>query len=160
MNTRTLITVVILALVFMAGCQEEQGKWGKGDPPDGWQVSFGNDNIARLNFLQSQLIDSQQKLLYGYNHTDPDGKPTLDKEGKPARVIGVVEYLNAVGARVESWPDPNVIEDLTERIKALEAPDPNTPDIESITFVDADYYIEVLRHTVEKVNEIIERLNQ
>lgn len=146
MKTRTLITVVLAVLMLIAGCEEEQVKWGQGDPPEKWQSDFGNDNIARLNFVQSNLIDNHQKLFFGFDQAGPDGKPILDREGKAARVPGLIEYINALEAR----------------INALHT-DPNTPDIETIHLGtiyigigrQADYNYRV----ASKINEIIEVLN-
>ena len=111
MRTRTLILVVVLAA--LAGCNEEtQSKWGKGDPPDQWQETFGNNNTARLDYVQSQLLNSIQRLLIGYNQLDPDGKPILDREGKAARVQGLVEYINGLDARLTAL-EPDPIERIT-----------------------------------------------
>ena len=35
--------------------------WGQGNPPDNWQFFFGNENIARLNFVQTQMLNKQEK---------------------------------------------------------------------------------------------------
>ncbi|KKL66275.1 hypothetical protein LCGC14_2146590 [marine sediment metagenome] len=35
--------------------------WGQGNPPDNWQSFFGNENIARLNFVQTQMLNKQEK---------------------------------------------------------------------------------------------------
>ena len=60
-----LVLAVLVALAFcVVGCEEtrqtSQSKvWGQGDPPAGWQDMFGNDNIARLNFVQTNALNSQ-----------------------------------------------------------------------------------------------------
>ena len=38
-------------------------KWGQGDPPLDYQSTFGNDNNARLDFMQTQAIASQAEAL-------------------------------------------------------------------------------------------------
>lgn len=56
---RTMYVILIMAAIaLLSGCQEErkQGKWGEGDPPAKFQNIFGNENNARLNFIQSQAI--------------------------------------------------------------------------------------------------------
>lgn len=51
---KKLLPIVIVALTIMlAGCTDTQ-KFGKGDPPDDYVAMFGNDNGARLNFIQNQ----------------------------------------------------------------------------------------------------------
>lgn len=54
------IIFMILTLFTLCGCKESQQRpvWGKGELPAEWQKYFpGNDNLNRLNFKQSQLID-------------------------------------------------------------------------------------------------------
>ena len=69
MKTRMIklcwIVVVVCWIVFLSGCQEQQQakKWGEGDPPAEYQVFFGNDNNARLDFMQTQAIASQAEAL-------------------------------------------------------------------------------------------------
>lgn len=52
--------LILLGLAFVVcGCQEAQQTqrvWGQGDPPADWQDFFGNDNISRLDFVHSQLL--------------------------------------------------------------------------------------------------------
>ncbi len=55
------IILVCLAMAFLSGCTEaEQSpkQWGQGDPPVVWQETFGNENLARLNYVQSKIIDA------------------------------------------------------------------------------------------------------
>lgn len=33
--------------------------WGQGNPPASWTETFGNDNIARVNFIQMQMLSNQ-----------------------------------------------------------------------------------------------------
>ena len=37
--------------------------WGKGDPPANWQKYFGNDNMARLNYIQTQTANKQGQTI-------------------------------------------------------------------------------------------------
>ncbi len=63
--TRAVIAIlaVCLFMAFTSGCIEEEQRpqppiWGKGDLPSQWTEYFpGNDNLNRLNFKQSALID-------------------------------------------------------------------------------------------------------
>jgi len=58
-----VLCMILIVMFLVCGCQEqiqtvgEQPKvWGKGDPPADWQGYFGNDNMARLNYMQNQTI--------------------------------------------------------------------------------------------------------
>ncbi len=56
------IIFMVLTLLTLSGCKESQQVeqtpvWGKGDLPPHWIEYFGNDNTARLDFKQSQIID-------------------------------------------------------------------------------------------------------
>lgn len=39
--------------------------WGTGDLPDDWQGFFGNDNISRITFAQTQAINALSQALPG-----------------------------------------------------------------------------------------------
>ena len=64
---RLLIVVVvlsILAVYFVFGCQSRQKKvWGNGDLPSDWQGFFGADNVARLDFVQTNTINAQGQAI-------------------------------------------------------------------------------------------------
>ena len=52
------VIIVCLIMAFTSGCgQPQQKQWGTGNPPDSWIETFGNDNGARLDWMQSQIID-------------------------------------------------------------------------------------------------------
>ncbi len=61
-----VMILVALTLVF-CGCQEtqqsQQKVWGTGDPPVDWQETFGNENMARLNYVQTQRINTQGQAM-------------------------------------------------------------------------------------------------
>ena len=67
--------ILMLVLVVLSGCTESQ-KYGTGDPPDEYIEIFGNDNTARLNFMQGKAIDKLGMNVYGFSHTDKAGKVT------------------------------------------------------------------------------------
>lgn len=98
MKTVLLASLLMLA-VILSGCQEQQTTWGQGDPPADWQNMFGDTNIARLDFVQTNTINRHNALIYGMDTKDPDGK-NIHKRG-------LIERVTA-------------LEGLTERIKALE----------------------------------------
>ena len=54
--------IVIVAMLALCGCQEQQ-QWGQGDPDEVWQGYFGNSNIARLDFVQTNRINSHGQLI-------------------------------------------------------------------------------------------------
>lgn len=57
------IVLAVMALVF-CGCQEEQrAVWRQGELPTEFQSFFGNDNNARLNFVQTQTLNSHAQTL-------------------------------------------------------------------------------------------------
>lgn len=57
---KLMITLMLICVSLVLGCQENQQErpvWGQGDPPDTWQEQFGNENMARLNFVQTDRIN-------------------------------------------------------------------------------------------------------
>ena len=55
--------IVGACLGLLCGCEEAQQQWGQGDPPLGWQKDFGNSNIARLDFVQTQMLNKHANEL-------------------------------------------------------------------------------------------------
>ena len=53
---------------------------------------FGNDNSARLNFMQNQETDKLRANVYGFSHTDKDGKVTTGQ--------GLIERVKILEAEV------------------------------------------------------------
>ncbi len=82
-----LLTSLLMVVVILSGCQEQQVIWGQGDPPADWQDMFGNDNIARLDFVQTNTINKQQGILYGTK--DPNS-------------LGAIRAIVALESRIES----------------------------------------------------------
>ena len=82
-----LLTSLLMVVVILCGCQEEQATWGQGDPPADWQRMFGNDNIARLDFVQTNTINQQQGTLHGTK--DPNS-------------LGVIAGMVALEDRIKS----------------------------------------------------------
>ena len=58
-----LVIAILLGLSLLAAGCEKQPKWGQGDPPVEYQVTFGNNNLARLVFLQTERINKQNEVL-------------------------------------------------------------------------------------------------
>ncbi len=57
--------VVLIAMLIITGCQEAQQTkvWGKGDLPSEWQGFFGDDNVARLDYVQTQTINNMGQAI-------------------------------------------------------------------------------------------------
>ena len=62
-----LLTIgIIIILSIMQAISIRKAKppvWGKGDLPDAFQKNFGNDNGARLDFVQNQVLDKHAKVI-------------------------------------------------------------------------------------------------
>lgn len=63
-----MIIVVALLTQVLAGCQEvrrapQTEVWGQGDLPADWQGYFGEDNVARLDYVQTQTINRMGQAL-------------------------------------------------------------------------------------------------
>jgi hypothetical protein len=52
------VIMIILALLF-CGCAKSEKIYGLAELPENWQLLFGNSNISRLNYAQSQRIEAQ-----------------------------------------------------------------------------------------------------
>ena len=110
--------LLVAALVLLSGCFESQQKkvWGQGELSAEWRGYFGNSNIARLNFMQTQKIDQHQALIHGLDAKDPDGKP-MRKRG----LIERVTTLESLEARLEILEEKAIVNE--DRIGI--ADDPN-----------------------------------
>lgn len=63
-----VIIILFLFALFSFGCQESQKQpeskvWGKGDPDPNHIKYFGNGNLSRLCYVQTQTINKQAKLI-------------------------------------------------------------------------------------------------
>lgn len=56
----TIVCVILLIVAYaVCGCQQHQTKvWGKGDTTAEWKEYFGNDNTARLDYVQTNSINN------------------------------------------------------------------------------------------------------
>ena len=60
------IIIVCLLMAAMSGCEESQQSvkvWGKGELPVEHQDFFGNDNTARLDYVQNRVLDKHGEIL-------------------------------------------------------------------------------------------------
>ena len=59
-----IVLCLVLAAVLLFGCNEVQTKvWGQGVLPSDWQGFFGEDNVARLDYVQTQTINRQGQII-------------------------------------------------------------------------------------------------
>lgn len=59
-----VIWLILSITILIYGCQSQQmPAWGEGDPPIEWQGHFGNDNISRLNFIQTDRLNKQGQAM-------------------------------------------------------------------------------------------------
>ena len=67
MSMETVLMVILLFMaVMIGGCVEEQKAqpvWGKGELPAEHQGFFGNDNTARLDYVQNRVLDKHAAIL-------------------------------------------------------------------------------------------------
>jgi len=94
-----LTWVICVSLVFVCQKVRKPPQWGNGDPPAQWQEQFGNDNGARLDFIQSRLIENQGKAL--------------------TKVVAEIESLKKLNAEQHKKLGETDVK-FHERIKAME----------------------------------------
>ena len=97
------IVIVCLVMAMTSGCGESQQApvWGKGELPADYVSFFGDDNNARLDRAQSDMLNRHQVVIHGIERT---------KDGETERIPGLID----------------AIVQLDARLKVLEAVDPNS----------------------------------
>ena len=96
-----LWVVMVIAICFVTGCADEQRSdpkvWGQGNPPAEWQKNFGNDNLSRFNFIQTQNMNkignaladlSERVKVLESPKAEDHSKCILDIDGKCCTVKG------------------------------------------------------------------------
>ncbi len=83
-SVATVSAIICLFLLFTCGCVESEQPpvWGNGDPPASWQETFGNDNIARVNFVQMRMfkqMDARIKVIEEFCRIDNGNNPNKTK---------------------------------------------------------------------------------
>ena len=62
-----MVTVLIAMAFVVGGCQEAEKPqpkvWGQGDLPTAFEDFFGNSNLSRLNYKQTEAINEISKRL-------------------------------------------------------------------------------------------------
>lgn len=59
--------VILLTLVLLCGCMESERIYGLVELPKDWQELFGDGNVSRLDYAQSQRIDAQSAEIKRLN---------------------------------------------------------------------------------------------
>ncbi len=64
-GTMLTLALLIVLLALLTGCEESNQRtlWGQGELPTDWQETFGADNGARLDFVQTQKINTQVQAM-------------------------------------------------------------------------------------------------
>ncbi len=123
------LAIIVMLVVILTGCQESQSQL-----PQDWRDVFGNDNISKLNFRQTQALDRHSVMLQGLKVVDPNGEPVL-KDGKPIRQRGLIERVETLERWLVKIETSNAEQHkklgetdirFHKRIEALES-DPNAP---------------------------------
>jgi hypothetical protein len=60
---RAICCVLTGLIILLAGCNEAQKVWGKGETPADYQEIFGNSNSARLDYFNTERIDMHLKAI-------------------------------------------------------------------------------------------------
>ncbi len=98
------IFAALAVLAFLYGCETQppqQQVWRQGELPIDWQGFFGDENLSRLGYVQSQKINRYNNLIFGLDTKDPANGELVHKQG-------FIERITA-------------LESLEERIERLEA---------------------------------------
>ena len=64
-GTMLTLALLVVLLALLTGCEESNQRtlWGQGELPTDWQETFGADNGARLDFVQTQKINTQAQAV-------------------------------------------------------------------------------------------------
>ena len=117
------VMLILMLMAMLTGCTEPQKQtktWGKGELSPEWVEMFGDNNQARIDKALADAINKHETHLYGTN---------VVKDGKKVHNFGVID----------------LVVDLQNRVKALEAIDPNECP---------------LKDNVEELNGVVRVLSQ
>ncbi len=98
---KAAMVLYVIAIIFMiltlCGCKESQKQpvWGKGELPVDHQGFFGNDNTARLDYVQNMVLDKHAAILkilavrvLALEAVDPNGIPIETRFARIEKIIG------------------------------------------------------------------------
>ena len=138
---KLFMIVVIVSMVMIVGCEEPK-LWGKGDPPQDWQDVFGNDNLARLNFKQTETINKQQAVIHGLDGKDPNGVKSHQN--------GLIDYVISLENRVKALEAANIVDPNQQPIGKY---------VEYTSLKRKDSKKAFRKGVENKLNQIIDRVN-
>lgn len=76
-----VLIALVVAMIFVVGCREKQQKvWGTGNPPPDWQEMFGNSNVSRLDYVQSNHINELAKRVRALEANMPVDESMTEEE--------------------------------------------------------------------------------
>ncbi len=101
-----ILILMLIVMVIVTGCTDSK-QWGRGELSAEWQSLFGNSNLSRLGFVQTQAIDRHEALLMGTN--------AKGKDGKAVHTPGLIERLRVLEAENPA--------ELARRVRRLETVD-------------------------------------
>ena len=106
--------LILIVILFVAGCNEaeKQQVWGQGELPADYVSFFGDDNTARLNKAQNDLLNKHEALLHGLN--------VKNEAGETVHQSGVIDILLSYEARIAALEvEPNEVS-LATRVERKE----------------------------------------
>lgn len=166
MKDKWIVVAILAFVILLAGCQKSQ--WGRGDPPAKWRKTFGNDNMARLNYVQTQRVDEHRAIISGVTIKDPNGQP-VRKRGLIERITTLESLFiidaNSPGKATIALAKLNAEQHLKmgkvdialhKRIKALETADVNSLAETVVAMYDD---IAVMQKRIEALEKLTEGLH-
>lgn len=138
------IFAALVVLAFMYGCGAQQQVWRQGELPADWQDTFGNKNLSRLSYVQTQKINRYNDLIFGLDTKDAGSGELIHKPGFIERVTaleGLEDSItvlvttqeiaaNQIGETIALLTElARLVKGLEERIIELEEATKATSDI-------------------------------
>ena len=91
---------VVMAMLIFSGCQEEQRErsvWGQGELPAEFAGYFGDDNTARLNFVQIERFNALNQNLVAFAKENAAQHNFLHERIKKLEAIDPNDYRGPMG---------------------------------------------------------------
>ena len=112
-----ILMLMLLCIVAMiaGGCVEQAKKplYGNGELPAHWIAMFGDDNVARVDYVQAQMLDQVRANIYGIDQKDESGK-VIHKRGIIERIMALEDKVTEMNKKPEAVAivEPNEVTDL------------------------------------------------